>query len=89
MGKRTEVLWRLFAVLWAWTVGALVMTIATPVGMVFGVLDLLWQLIAGSEGLSDSNIGFRIFVGSLMWIQGLMVFGFTGGGDGFQWVPSI
>lgn len=79
---------RLFAVLWAWTVGMLVLTVAMPIGMVFGVIDLLWQLLAGTEGISDGNIGFRVFTGSLKWVQELMMFGIAGSGE-FQLLPSI
>lgn len=68
MPGRGEVFVRLWAFIWANTFGYALILVAFPVGIVFGIIDLIWQLLLGGEGISDNNFGFNFFNKTLKWI---------------------
>jgi len=56
------------------------------IALVFGVLDVLWQLITGRDGLSSSGAVGNHIGEAFSWSAGQTVYSFTGGGDGsFRW----
>lgn len=87
MAGRIEVPKRIFAFLWAWIVGSVVLFIALIVGGVFMVIDLVWQLITGGEGLSPTGMTASWVRGAYMWHAGQTTYGLTGQGE-LQLLPS-
>lgn len=87
MGMRMDALWRILAFLWAYTVGGIVATIAVIIGIVWGLVDVTWQLITGRDGLSSSSRPAEIVRESIWWPIRLTVYSLTGKGE-MEWLPS-
>jgi len=86
MSKRTEALWRIWAFVWQGTIGYLALIVMGTIAFVFGVIDVLWQLLAGSDGLSESGTVGSHIGEAFSWSVGQTVYALTGGGDGsFRW----
>ena len=86
MGKRVDALWRILALLYQGTIGYLALSIIALVALVWMIIDVIWQLIFGSDGLSaGSSIAMQVEM-AFDWNVGQTVFALTGGGDGrFRW----
>lgn len=70
MGKRMDAVWRilvggLYLLLFVLFIGPLLFT----VGLVLGVIDVLWQLIVGSEGIMPRNLFTRAWNAQLDNVQ--------------------
>jgi hypothetical protein len=83
MAKRTEALWRIWAFIWS-IVASFIASIVMLVGFVWGVVDVLWQLVTGGDGLSASSRPAEFVADVLYWPIDLTVFAFTGDGE-FAW----
>jgi len=86
MSKRMDALWRVAAFLWSF-VAALVASVVVIVGMLWGAVDVLWQLVLGSDGLSSSSTPAMLVRGVIMWPARLQVYAFTGAGE-MLWLPE-
>lgn len=85
MAKRMDGLWRIVAFLWSF-VAAFVASIAVVVGIVWGAIDVFWQLITGSDGLSASSWPADLVSRTLRWPVDLQVYAYTGAGE-MMWLP--
>lgn len=86
-GMRMDALVRVFALLWAWVVGAILGSIAFFVGLVWMVIDVVWQLITGREGLDAGGMLASWLQGIVQW--GAMQTNYALFGDGeFKLLPS-
>ncbi len=86
MGERVDALWRVLALVWQGTLGYVALAIVGIIAFIWMVLDVLWQLITGRDGLdSQSAIAMQVEQ-AFEWSVGQTVFALTGGGDGqFRW----
>lgn len=84
MSNRTDAAMRIWALLWQFTIGYVLAIVIGVVGTVWAVVDLLWQLITGGDGLSSSATPAQWVSRTLMWSAGQTIYGITGGSDG-QW----
>lgn len=88
MASRTNAVWRIVALIWAWTLGSVLFTVIVTVGFAVAALDLLWTLITGREGFSPSGSVLGYVGNTWEWYADLHVYGFTGKGS-MKWVPSM
>ncbi len=86
MGERADALWRVLALVWQATLGYVALGIVGIIAIVWMVLDVIWQLITGRDGLdANSTIASQVEM-AFEWSVGQTVFALTGGGDGsFRW----
>ncbi|RLM32617.1 hypothetical protein [Haloarcula sp. Atlit-120R] len=84
---RADALWRVWAFIWA-IPASFVASIVSIVGLVWGIVDVLWQLIFGTDGLSSSSRPAGIVKGVLLWPVDLTIYAFTGDG-GMMWLPDV
>jgi len=89
MSKRTEALWRAVALLWAWTIGGLIAGVVMFIGAILGIVDIILQLVLGSDAISRTGMSMTAVAESVMWWADVHVYAFTGKGDGFNWIPSL
>lgn len=87
MAKRTDALWRIWAFIWAFPASFLA-SIVSVIGLLWGIVDVLWQLVSGRDGLSASSGPAGIVKATLLWPTELMIYAFTGDG-GMMWLPDI
>ena len=85
MAKRMDAVWRILAFLWAF-VAAFVVSLVAIVAIVWGAIDVLWQLVLGSDGLSSSSSPARLIRRTIMWPVNLQLYAFLGEGS-FQLLP--
>lgn len=86
MGKRRDALLRVWTLLYQATVGYLAALVIGVIALVWMVVDVIWQLIFGSDGLSSSSMLAMQVSDSFEWAAGQTVYAVTGGGDGeFRW----
>ncbi|MFW5938321.1 MAG: hypothetical protein ACOCSN_05185 [Halanaeroarchaeum sp.] len=88
MGKRVDALWWIWAFIWVNTFGYLLALVVVTVGFVWGLVDVLWQLIVGTDGLSASSTPAGWVQSSLTWLVEQEIYAFTGAND-FAWLPSF
>lgn len=86
MAYRREAVMRIWALIWQVTVGYVAAAVIGFVAIAWMVLDVIWQLITGKEGLdSGSSIAGHID-NAFEWTASQTVYAVTGGGDGeFRW----
>lgn len=90
MGQRMDAGERVITLVYQWIIGLWVAGIVTIVGMIWMVIDVLWQAILGTEGLSSSSRPAQVVAGVLQWTGGQFLYALTGGGDGgFRLLPSV
>ncbi len=83
---RAQALWRIIALVWQATVGYIVVVLVSLLAVVWMLLDIVWQLVAGSEGLDENGRAGMLVSSAFKWAYGQTVFALTGGGDGwFRW----
>ena len=87
MAYRMKALWRILALIWAYTGGAIIASVAILLGLVLMVFDVLWQLILGREGLTADGMAFGFVKESLMWFWGQTLFFLIGDGS-FELLPD-
>lgn len=87
MSTRKDAVVRAWAFLWGLFVGSFILGLALIVGIVWGGIDVLWQAIVGSDGLSSSSSPSRWVRGTYEWHADTMAYSFTGAGS-FQWLPT-
>lgn len=85
MGHRKTAVYRLFAGFYASVAEVVGLTIGGIVGVVYGLLWILWQLLTGKEANTDGKIATAV-QRLLQWPVILYIFAFTGKGS-FQWFP--
>lgn len=85
---RMDALVRVWAFIWAWTVGSIVITVVTIIGLLWGIIDVLWQFIINSEGLSEGSRAAEIVTDTLQWGIDLVVYALTGKRE-FMWFPPL
>lgn len=88
MENRSNAVWRIIMLLWAWTIGGLIAGVIMVVGLIWGVVDILWQLILGTEGLMSDSRPAQFVSGSLHWFAEVHAYAFTGNGS-VNFLPSI
>ena len=81
MGMRVDALLRVVALLWVYTVGALIASVVGFIGLLWMLVDVIWQLITGSDGLSSTSTPANWVKGTFMWIAGQTNYALTGSGD--------
>ncbi len=86
MSKRIEALWRLWTLVWQATVGGVLNFVVGILALVWAIVDLLWQLIAGSDGLPADSTPGQWVSRTLSWTTQQTIYVITGAGDG-QWRP--
>lgn len=85
MGQRKEALWRVAAFAWSFVAGFIAGFVAI-VGFFWGLIDVIWQFITGSDGLSSSSTPAMWVKRFLIWPIDLLVYAFTGDGE-FELLP--
>lgn len=85
--KRVDALVRVWALLWAYVVGSIIAGVVFIVGLIWMLVDVVWQLIAGSDGLSATSMPAQWVQATFMWIAGQTNYALTGSGE-FMWLPS-
>lgn len=87
MSKRMEAVMRVIA--GVWTIPAAIGAyFALLAGIVWMVVDVVWQFILGSDGLSsDGTLGSGI-VATIRWPVDLTVFAVAGDGE-MLWLPDL
>jgi hypothetical protein len=87
LGKyRAKALMRVFGAVYLFTIGYVISIIVMTFGIIYGAVDLVWQLLANSDGLSESGTG-------AMWLERGFRYGahmtmyVALGKDDFQWLP--
>lgn len=85
MGNRKIALFRFFAGFYASIAEAIGLTVGGILGIVYGFLWILWQLLTGNDANTDGKIATAI-QRLLQWPINLYIFAFTGKGT-FQWLP--
>lgn len=88
MSKRKDAIVRVWAFIWVNTFGWLLAMVVTTLGFIWGIVDVIWQLILGSDGLSASSTPAGWISDSLEWLVGQEIYAFTGA-NSFQWIPSF
>lgn len=87
MGARMDAVWRVLGLVYLMTIGWLVLTIAGIAGLVWMIVDVLWQLIFGSEGPPQRSSGATRFLKRLWeWGHGQLEWVLFGKGT-FPWLP--
>jgi len=86
MGKRTDALVRVWTLLYQSFIGYLLLSVVGIVALVWMIVDVIWQLIVGSDGLSaGSGLAMQVEM-AFDWSVNQTVYALTGGGDGsFRW----
>lgn len=82
---------RVWTVVWQLLVGWLISAAAMTVGFIWAILDVLWQLVAGGDGIGGPGSRVADVVAeSIRWHAGQWIFIMTGGGDG-RWraIPDV
>lgn len=87
MGMRVDALKRVFSLLWVYTVGGLITTVVFFIGLLWMIVDVVWQLIVGSDGLSATSMPAQWVKGTFMWIAGQTNYALTGSGS-LKLLPS-
>ncbi|WP_153952738.1 hypothetical protein [Halosegnis longus] len=83
---RAQALWRIIALVWQATVGYIVVVLVGLVALVWMLLDIIWQLLLGSEGLDEDGRAGMLVSSAFSWAIGQTIFALTGGGDEwFRW----
>lgn len=85
MGMRMDALWRIVAFVWAW-VASFVAGFVSIIGLIWGLIDVVWQLIIGTDGLSSGSRPARFVIRVIRWPVNLHVYAYTGRGS-FQLLP--
>lgn len=87
LGKyRRDALMRIFGAVWLFTVGYLISVLVMVFGIIYGVVDLVAQLLLNRDGLRESS-------GAAMWFNRGVRYGahmtmyVVLGKDDFQWLP--
>lgn len=87
MSKRMDAIWRVIALLWVGLIGYIGGTIFGIIAIIWMILDVLWQFIAGSDGLSSSGTVGSWLRGYIGWTADMSAYAITGAGS-FDWLPS-
>ena len=87
MGMRVDALKRVLALVWVYTIGGLIATVVFFIGLVWMLIDVIWQLIVGSDGLSQTSMPAQWVKGTFMWVAGQTNYALTGSGD-LELLPS-
>lgn len=85
--NRSDALWRLVAFVWSLVAG-LAASVVIIIGMVWGIVDVVWQFITNRDGLSSSSRPAKFVKGVITWPIDLQVYAFTGSGR-MMWLPNI
>ena len=90
MGQRAEAVWRILAAIYAFTIASIISTVVLVIGAIWGVVDVVWQLITGRNDLSENSTPAMIIKETLRWHINMLIFALTGGGPGcLEWLPSF
>jgi len=87
MGMRVDALKRVFSLLWVYTVGGVITTVVFVIGLLWMLVDVVWQLIVGSDGLSATSTPAQWVKGTFMWVAGQTNYALTGSGN-LKLLPS-
>lgn len=87
MSYRRQAIWRIWAFLWSITVGAIITGVVGLVGIVWGIVDVLWSLATGRNDLSESSRPAKIVKETLVWDVDLLIYSLTGNRQ-FSWLPN-
>jgi hypothetical protein len=85
---RKDALMRVFALLYAWFIAALIAGLVAIAGLIWMVIDVLWQFLVNSEGLSENGRAADIVASALEWNMELNVYALTGKKE-FMWLPDL
>jgi hypothetical protein len=83
---RREALVRVLAAIWLLTVGAIISLIFQVFGIIYGVVDIIWQLIANSDGLRKNGSGAMWFKRGLVYLKEQTLF-VVAGKHSFELLP--
>lgn len=84
---RDDALMRVLSFLWSF-VAAFIASIIVIVALVWGLVDVLWQLLLNSEGLDENGYAPELVANVLWWPVDLQVYAFTGRKK-FMWLPEM
>ena len=85
--QRGQALWRILAFFYGATITTLLTAVVTVVGLIWGIIDILWQLVTNRNDLGETSTPARVVEGVLMWNVRLLVYSLTGAGR-FEWLPT-
>jgi hypothetical protein len=84
---RLEALHRVGVLFYTYFAAALLYIVLVPLSAAFFVIDFLWQLILGGEGLSDRNMVAMWLMGVYKWMLSNSEYAFFGKGS-FAWTAG-
>lgn len=84
---REDALMRVLAFLWAF-VAAFVVGIVGIIALIWGLIDVVWQLVFNSEGLDETGFAPEFVANTFWWAVDLEVYAFTGRKK-FMWLPEM
>jgi hypothetical protein len=87
MGMRMDALWRVFQLIWVALIGYVLGAIFGVIGIVFMIIDVIWQMILGTEGLDPNGSVGSWLRGYIKWTERQTVYAITGAGNR-EWLPS-
>lgn len=85
MASARTIFWRIIALVWAWSIGALIGAVVMIVGTLYAILDII-LLALGSSGKRTPLSG--PVKRTLMWWFQLHKYAF-GFADGFELLPDV
>ncbi|MCL9818323.1 hypothetical protein [Natronocalculus amylovorans] len=89
MSQRSQAVWRIFAFVYSLTIAAIISSVVTIIAIVWGAIDVLWQLISGRNTLSENSKPATVVTATLRWNVEMLIFATTGGGvKRLEWLPS-
>ena len=80
--QRSQVGWRLLALIWQATIGYLLAVVVGTIALVWAILDLIWQLLTNRNDLSEDSTPAQWASRTVGWSADQTVFFLTGGGSG-------
>lgn len=80
--------WRLFALIYAWTIGALIGLVIIIAATLYAVVDLANALLGNSTFWNEFTL-FMAISESLSWQADLHRYAFLGDGPGFDPAPDV
>lgn len=88
--NRMEALLRVWAFIWQGHLGYVLSVVFGIVGIIFMIVDVIWQLVWDSDGLDSQSTLSQAIQDAYQWNIGQTLFAFTSQGDGeFRWHPWV
>lgn len=86
--QRSQAGWRVLAFIYAIILSSTVTPVITIIGVIWMVIDVLWQALSNKNTLSEDSRPAMIVGGVLRWNVEMLIFAISGGGPKkLEWTP--